>query len=200
MSQLRKDNPVSSTLKYAAGVVVLIVCWLVGSPGALAHEGGIGSSYAVERQLIKLHRDDWQTARRKRCRDDRRFWRHVDEIPTDRLLPVRMWTRRHVRAVRLSSDPRPLCYRSHVWAESWAGRCVSSREGGLRTVSTPSGTWHGKWQMNADFERAYGPRFLRRWGRASHWPEWAQDYAAYRGYLAGGWWKWPNTAAACGLL
>ena len=47
----------------------------------------------------------------------------------------------------------------------------------------------------------YGPDFVARWGTADNWPAWAQLQVALRAYRAGrGFYPWPNTARACGLI
>jgi hypothetical protein len=56
--------------------------------------------------------------------------------------------------------------------------------------------WGGL-QMDIDFQRAYGPRFLRHWGTADHWPVWAQLVAAERAYRSRGFGPWP-TRRYCG--
>jgi hypothetical protein len=165
-------------------------------------DGGVSPAAHAERQMIGLLRADWNVARAKRCRDDRPFVRTVAEIPDSRLVNVRRWTRAHVRDARRAETARAECWRSHLWAESSAGRCVAVGESGgnLRARSQPAGTYAGKWQMNRAFEVAYAPGFAQQLGRADRWPEWLQDLAAWRGWQARGWWPWPTTARRCGLL
>jgi len=55
--------------------------------------------------------------------------------------------------------------------------------------------------MDLTFQGSYGAEFLRRWGTADNWPAWAQLQAAVRAYQSGrGFYPWPNTAQACGLI
>lgn len=61
--------------------------------------------------------------------------------------------------------------------------------------------YYGGLQMNDFFMRRYGAAYVSRWGTADRWPAWAQIAAAVRAYQSGrGFWPWPNTARACGLL
>jgi hypothetical protein len=61
--------------------------------------------------------------------------------------------------------------------------------------------YYGGLQMNAFFMQRYGAEYVSRWGTADRWPAWAQIAAAVRAYQSGrGFWPWPNTARACGLL
>ena len=59
----------------------------------------------------------------------------------------------------------------------------------------------GRYFADARVSAARKRAFLRRWGTADHWPAWAQIATSVRAYQAGrGFWPWPNTARACGLL
>jgi hypothetical protein len=61
--------------------------------------------------------------------------------------------------------------------------------------------YYGGLQMDWGFMHRYGRPYLRRWGSADHWPAWAQLAASEQAYQSGrGFWPWPNTARACGLL
>ena len=61
--------------------------------------------------------------------------------------------------------------------------------------------YYGGLQMDVPFQSLYGGDFLGRWGTADNWPVWAQITTAVRAYQSGrGFFPWPNTARACGLL
>jgi hypothetical protein len=61
--------------------------------------------------------------------------------------------------------------------------------------------YYGGLQMDYTFMQHYGGGYLHRWGTADHWPAWAQIATSVRAYRSGrGFWPWPNTARACGLL
>ncbi len=61
--------------------------------------------------------------------------------------------------------------------------------------------YYGGLQMDLPFQSHYGSAYLGRYGTADHWPVWAQLEVAARAYRSGrGFWPWPNTARACGLL
>ncbi|HUK99190.1 MAG TPA: hypothetical protein VLV46_16230 [Gaiellaceae bacterium] len=61
--------------------------------------------------------------------------------------------------------------------------------------------YYGGLQMDVPFQSAYGAEYLQRYGTADRWPVWAQLEVAARAYRSGrGFWPWPNTARACGLL
>lgn len=77
--------------------------------------------------------------------------------------------------------------------------CIHRYEGGWND-NTGNG-YYGGLQMNLTFMRRYGSDFMRRYGTADRWPAWAQVEASVRAYRSGrGFWPWPRTAAACGLL
>jgi hypothetical protein len=96
-----------------------------------------------------------------------------------------------------ASRPGP-DYRSPREAAWW---CIEGHESSHNPrAMSPHGTYAGPLQFDRDFERRYGPEFLRRFhGRANVWPRWATRVAADRGYRERGYAPWPRTARACGL-
>jgi hypothetical protein len=77
--------------------------------------------------------------------------------------------------------------------------CIHGFEGAW-TSNTGNG-YYGGLQMDYGFMQRYGTEYLQRWGTADRWPAWAQIAASVRAYESGrGFWPWPNTARACGLL
>jgi hypothetical protein len=80
-----------------------------------------------------------------------------------------------------------------------AFRCIHRYEGAW--TSNSGNGYYGGLQMDRAFMRMYGRDFLRRWGTADQWPAWAQIETAARAHRSGrGFWPWPNSARACGLL
>jgi hypothetical protein len=77
--------------------------------------------------------------------------------------------------------------------------CIHRFEGAWNS-NTGNG-YYGGLQMDRTFQSRYGGDFVVRWGTADNWPAWAQLQAAVRAFRAGrGFWPWPNTARACGLI
>jgi hypothetical protein len=77
--------------------------------------------------------------------------------------------------------------------------CIHRYEGAWNS-NTGNG-YYGGLQMDRTFMSRYGGRYMARWGTADHWPAWAQLDTAARAHDAGrGFWPWPNTARACGLI
>jgi hypothetical protein len=77
--------------------------------------------------------------------------------------------------------------------------CIHRYEGAWN-ANTGNG-YYGGLQMDLTFQGIYGADFLRRWGTADNWPPWAQIEAGVRAYRSGrGFYPWPNTARACGLI
>ena len=77
--------------------------------------------------------------------------------------------------------------------------CIHHFEGAWNANS--GNGYYGGLQMNYGFMSHYGGSYLGRWGTADRWPAWAQIDVAVRAYRSGrGFWPWPNTARACGLL
>lgn len=77
--------------------------------------------------------------------------------------------------------------------------CIHRYEGAWN-ANTGNG-YYGGLQMDMDFQSRYGAEYYRRWGTADNWPVWAQLQAAENAYQSGrGFYPWPNTARACGLI
>jgi hypothetical protein len=77
--------------------------------------------------------------------------------------------------------------------------CIHHYEGAWNS-NTGNG-YYGGLQMDRGFQSLYGRDFVSRWGTADNWPAWAQLQAAVRAYRSGrGFYPWPNTARACGLI
>jgi hypothetical protein len=60
--------------------------------------------------------------------------------------------------------------------------------------------YYGGLQMDVDFERSYGSKFVSTWGHANRWPSAVQITVAMRAYVSRGFAPWPKTAKFCGLL
>jgi hypothetical protein len=111
---------------------------------------------------------------------------------------LRLWQRRSAFAAMavaehgLDSSPIPAVLND-------AFLCIHHFEGAWN-ANTGNG-YYGGLQMDLSFQATYGADFLRRWGTADTWPAWAQIQTAVRAYQSGrGFYPWPNTARACGLI
>jgi hypothetical protein len=60
--------------------------------------------------------------------------------------------------------------------------------------------YYGGLQMDVAFQRNYGRWLLRAKGRAHRWTPIEQIWVAERGRRVQGWYAWPNSARACGLI
>ena len=55
--------------------------------------------------------------------------------------------------------------------------------------------------MDLSFQRSYGGYLLHLKGTANRWSSYEQMWVAERAYKSGrGFYPWPNTARACGLI
>lgn len=100
----------------------------------------------------------------------------------------RQWKKRaHKVWLAASSPPRKA---------DW--ECIHRYEGSWRDRGAP---YYGGLQMDITFQRHYGPYLLRTKGTADHWTPLEQMWVAEKAYRSGrGFYPWPNTARACGLL
>lgn len=90
--------------------------------------------------------------------------------------------------------------RVYPWPPSWwvkNAMCVHRYEAAWNDSGAP---YWGGLQFDLDFQRTYGAWHYKHYGTADHWTVKAQLRAAYRGWQDRGWWPWPHTARACGLL
>ena len=61
--------------------------------------------------------------------------------------------------------------------------------------------YYGGLQMDVSFQASYGGVLLAKKGTAENWTPLEQMWVAERAYRSGrGFYPWPNTARACGLL
>ncbi len=118
----------------------------------------------------------------------------------------------HPVTMTLRKPPSELAERVQVWQRvakrTWAHarrpphaaawRCLQHYEGAW---ADSGGPYYGGLQMDLGFQRNYGAYLLRRKGTADHWTPLEQMWVAERALRAGrGFYPWPNTARACGLL
>ena len=76
--------------------------------------------------------------------------------------------------------------------------CIHGYEGAWTDPNPP---YFGGLQMDFGFQRTYGAALLARKGTADHWTPLEQMWVAERAFRSGrGFFAWPNTARACGLL
>jgi hypothetical protein len=76
--------------------------------------------------------------------------------------------------------------------------CIHRHEGSWKDPHAP---YYGGLQMSRQFQRAFGRYLLRRKGTADRWTPVEQMWTAEQAHRAGlGFYPWPNTARACGLL
>jgi hypothetical protein len=104
-----------------------------------------------------------------------------------------VWRKRYARVQRAFRKPP----RRSAWL------CIHRHERhprqGWRT-NTGNG-YYGGLQMDIAFQRRYGLSLLRRKGTANRWTALEQIWVADRAYRSGrGFYPWPNTARACGLI
>ncbi len=114
---------------------------------------------------------------------------------------ARMW--RHRMKAAHSAYQRASALPAHY--RDWL--CIHRYEG---SWSDPEAPYYGGLQMDLSFQSSYGPAALgyrnahdlfKAKGTADHWTPLEQMTVAENAYRSGrGFWPWPNTARACGLL
>ena len=81
---------------------------------------------------------------------------------------------------------------------SWAWQCIHRYEGSWTDSGAP---YYGGLQMDISFQQTYGWHLFRVKGTADHWTPLEQMWVAEKAYRSGrGFYPWPNTARACGLI
>jgi hypothetical protein len=101
---------------------------------------------------------------------------------------LRYWRRQEQRVIRLAAHP--------PHKSAWL--CIHRFEGGWGDSGDP---YWGGLQMDRGFMSTYAARVLLHKGWADRWTPLEQMWVAERAFRSGrGFWPWPNTARACGLL
>jgi hypothetical protein len=122
----------------------------------------------------------WQTVIGRRRSH---FW-----APLNTRRALRFWRRQARQMHRVAVHP--------LHKRGWL--CIHRYEGAWRDSGDP---YWGGLQMDRGFMRRYAPRVLLRRGLANRWTPLEQMWVAERAYRSGrGYFPWPNTARACGLI
>jgi hypothetical protein len=115
-----------------------------------------------------------------------------------------VWRTKQRNRSRLSESRLRLLLRHEIQVKGThplerAFLCIHGGEGSW-TSNTGNG-YYGGMQMDLGFQRTYGSEYLRAWGTADNWPVSVQLAVSMKAYLSGrGFYPWPNTARACGLI
>lgn len=108
--------------------------------------------------------------------------------PEYRRWVLELWRKRAVATRRKAHNPPRL--------RAWL--CIKRHEGPWNDAHAP---YYGGLQMDLTFQRLYGADLLRRKGTANRWTPIEQIWVAERAYRSGrGFYPWPSTARACGLI
>ena len=125
-----------------------------------------------------------------------RFWRNHRQLASATSVSQVRWAQKSLVIVNRNLH-KLIAVVHHVGSHTTALMCIHRYEG---SWTDPGSPYWGGLQMDMNFQRAYGPEFLSRWGTADHWPIYAQLEAAERAIAVRGFSPWPNTARDCGLL
>lgn len=119
------------------------------------------------------------------------YWEHRHYVAW------RGWTRS--RTVSLTSNAVPdRTTPSGLPPHYSAWLCIHAGEG---SWTDPYAPYYGGLQMDWSFMSSYGGALLASKGTADHWTPLEQMWVAERAYSSGrGFYPWPNTARACGLI
>jgi hypothetical protein len=105
-----------------------------------------------------------------------------------RMHVLKQWRKRAIRAKRQAHNP----------PHEAAWKCIQRYEGAWEDERDP---YWGGLQMDRPFMQNYAPGHLLKRGWANRWSPLEQMWVAERALKAGrGFYPWPNTARACGLI
>lgn len=168
---------------------------VVGWAAAQAHAGRFlhhHSHMTVAQKVRYFERSvaqDRRSIRWLRSRYAPRTLQRVDEISWSR--HALRWHLALLRQYRSKLEPR--------YTDLGAWLCIHAGEGSW-TSNTGNG-YFGGLQMDYGFMRTYGPGLLAVKGTADRWTPAEQIMVARRARDSGrGYFPWPNTARACGLI
>jgi hypothetical protein len=130
---------------------------------------------------------------------------------------VKWWYSVHIRAEHYALNPPHftdwMCIHAAIKNGRYNHRTLEYVGGGYPVSRNGEGAWNaigyvhgeatyfGGIQMDYGFMRSYGNRFLVKKGTADHWTPLEQMWAGEQALKAGrGFYPWPLTARACGLI
>jgi hypothetical protein len=180
------------------GTAALAALWAAVCAAALAPPAPAATRVSPEEAILrKIDTVRTATWRMQRLMGTRPYRTSYSAQDSPKLAYQRwvlgVWQRRHARTQRQFQRPP----RKRAWL------CIHRYERhpqmGWRT-NTGNG-YYGGLQMDIHFQRLYSLGLLRRKGTADKWTPLEQMWVAERAYRAGrGFYPWPNTARACGLI
>ena len=157
---------------------------------------GVASAWTPTRDNLIDRRHNVNDIRQGKC---------IDVIPTHRIafnasasLLERKWATWGRFKIR-SKVRESKCLKDQLmtWYYMSGAKCVHEHEGAWNDPNAP---YWGGFQADLSFQSTYNPTAYAKYGTADRWPIIEQIKMAYRGWSARGWYPWPNTARACGLL
>jgi hypothetical protein len=177
--------------------VLAIVLTVVGTASALAAARATPKREPVPRKPLPRVAAALRVnpAVTRRLRSTARRWEIVmgrphraSGAPLHSRRALRFWRRHAHRVLRLAAHP--------PHKSGWL--CIHRFEGSWTDSGDP---YWGGLQMDRGFMRTYAPMLLLRRGLANRWTALEQMWVAERAHRSGrGYWPWPSTARACGLL
>jgi hypothetical protein len=178
-------------------VLVLLLACAVGFARASSTSGASRAATAGSRaqlqelgaRIAALQRETWRWQRLMGLPPTETEGRTLAEMRVDHVqAAVELWGRRAAQAQAQAAHPPHL--------SAWL--CIHRYEGSWTDTGAP---YYGGLQMDVGFQRHYGADLLRSKGTADRWTPLEQIWVAERARRAGrGFYPWPNTARACGLI
>jgi len=171
---------------------MLTLCTLIGLGASRAVAGTQAKRHAaiawLGNQVYAYERATWRweqiMGRRKSPTAGRMLTRmSISDVKS----AVRLWRQRAAREHRKARHPPHLR----------AFLCIHRFEAAWTDTGAP---YYGGLQMDVSFQRTYGRWLFRHKGTADRWTPLEQIWTAEKALRSRGFWPWPNTARACGLL
>jgi hypothetical protein len=145
--------------------------------------------HTLGRRIASFQRTTWRWQRLMGVPLTQTAGRALAEMNVgDIAVAAELWHRRAAAAEEQARHPPHL--------RAWL--CIHRYEG---SWTDPGAPYYGGLQMDLGFQRHYGAWLLRAKGTADHWTALEQIWVAERAHRSGrGFYPWPNTARACGLI
>jgi len=175
--------------------LLLALAGLVTATAASATRTAARPSVATREAVVLYMRDIMRYSR------ETRYWQHVigerlSPPPSEARGALAPTTLRRLDA-RWRHREQAVSRRAQHPPHRRAWMCIHRYEA---SWDDPLGPYYGGLQMDLSFQRAYGGWLLRRKGTADHWTPLEQIWTAEKAFTTRGFYPWPNTARACGLL
>jgi hypothetical protein len=172
-----------ATLCACAGAAIVL-----GVPAAGARDAKASAISYYGKEIVRFQKETWYWQRVMGVRRTTKVRRSLTQLTPIQVRRIAEGWERTLHTAVVHAH-RPPHLRQLL--------CIHRYEGSWTDAGAP---YYGGLQMDVGFQSAYGGWLLRRKGTADRWTPLEQIWTAEKALKSRGFYPWPNTARACGLL